>query len=228
MSRWICLFVLLSAAPLWAASTLRVSHDHDPFGRCHGELTFGDGGIEFVSDKPEHSRSWSWVDIQSFDRRSDRRFSILTWEDQFWKPGLDRSYDFTVSPGGDPLDEATFERVRRGLQGLVTDRLPRPIKAEYSVPVKHLHRLGGCQGTLHFSVEWIVFESEQPGESRTWRRGRDVESFWSPDPYQLEVHVFEENPESFGRNRRFRFRLKERLDHDFYLRLRRETLPLRW
>lgn len=224
MSRWIFLFAFLAAAPPASASTLHVAHDHDPFGRCHGELTFTDEGIEFVSEKAEHSRSWSWIDIQSFDRRSDRAFSVLTWEGQFWKPGQDRSFDFTVAPGGDPLDEATFDRVRRALQGWVTDRLPRPLKAEYSVPVKHLHGLGGCQGTLHFGQEWIVFESEEAGESRTWRRGRDVESFWSPDPYRLEVHVFEENPESFGRNRRFRFLLKQRLDEDYYMRLRRETL----
>ncbi len=226
MNKWILLCLLTAGAvDFAAAATLRVRHDHDPFGECRGELTIDASGVRFASDKPEHSRDWNWIDLQSFDRRSDRRFSILTWEDQVWKLGRDRYFDFTVPPDAEPLDEETFRLVRDSLKGWVVDRIAMPLDAEYSIAVKHLHALGGCQGTLRFGGDWIVFESDNPRDSRTWRRGRDVESFWSSNPYRLEIHVFEETLESFEKNRRFQFQLKERLDPVFYRKLRRETLP---
>lgn len=222
----IILFAALAfpaAAPA-PVQTLQVRHDHDPWGSCTGEVEISETGIEFRSDKEEHSRNWPWIDIQSFDRLSSRRFSVLTWEDQKWKLGLDRYYDFTVLPEGDDLTGEAFEKIRQSLKGSVTDRIPASVDFEYAVPVKHLHTFGGCEGQLRFGREWIVYETEEPFHSRTWRRREDVESVWSANRYQLEIHVFEENQREFEKTKRYRFQLKEPLDADYYEKLRRDTV----
>jgi len=226
MCRWIFV-ALLSGSMLSVAKAenLQVVHDHDPWGECHGSITVTDAGIDFESDKPEHSRHWKWIDIQSFDRFSDHRFSILTWEDQRWKLGLDRSFDFRVQESQTPLTPDLFDRIVARLKGPVTDRVAGSTEAEYSVSVKHLHTFGGCEGTLRFGRDWIVFESDDARDTRTWRRDRDIESFWSPDPYRLEIHVYEENQKEFDKTRRFRFQLKEPLDRTYYGKLRRQMPP---
>ncbi len=101
----------------------------------------------------------------------------------------------------------------------------RRIEAEYQVPVKHLHTFGGCEGALYFSKDWIVYETDHPKDARTWKRNRDVESVWSLNRFQLEVHVFEENKRASDKTRRFRFQLKEPLDESYYEQLRREFFP---
>ncbi len=227
MRSWIIVPLLLLGPALshLAGQSLQAVHDHDPWGECHGTITVSDSGVDFESDKPEHSRHWKWIDIQSFDRLSERRFSVLTWEDQSWKLGLDRSFDFHVEAGQPPLTTEIFNRITSHLKGPVTDRQAASIEAEYSVPVKHLHTFGGCEGTLRFSSDWIVFESDNKRDTRTWRRDRDVESFWSPDPYHLEIHTYEENQKEFDKTRRFRFQLKAPLDRTYYGRLRRQMPP---
>lgn len=223
------LLLILPLMTVWAqAETLRVRHDHDPWGACHGELTISGDGVEFASDKDGHSRSWSWIDIQSFDRISDTRFSVLTWKDRKWLPIQDVRFDFETEPGQPPLSAEAFASIAAGLKGTLVDREVREFQTEYEVPVKHLHLLGGCQGRLRIGKDWIVFESEREGHSRTWRRTRDVDSIWSASPYQLEIHVYEESGRSFDQTANYRFQLKEPLDQAYYQRLRREQVPSRY
>lgn len=204
--------------------TFQVRHDHDPWGACRGELTFSDSGIVFESRKEEHSRDWAWNDVQTFDRLSERRFSILTWEDRKWALGVDREFDFRVLPGEEPLTEAAFDLVEANISRPLVDRLVEPLPAEYEVGVKHVHPFGGCRGRLLFTGDEVIFESENARHSRRWRIARDVHSFWSPDRYRLEVHVFEESHAGFEKVRRFRFQLETALDSDYYRKLRQHQL----
>lgn len=226
MNSWIAIFMLtwLSGSPA-EADTIQVRHDHDPWGQCRGQLLVTDDGIEYQPEKKEkHSRHWKWADIQSFDRKSAREFSILTYEDLKWWLGADRLFDFTVLPNQEPLSEATFGRISNGLGRPVTDRTTRQIEAGYQVPVKHLHTFGGCQGTLSIGQDWVSYQTEQPGHSRSWKRSRDIESVWSADRFHLDFHIFESNQRSFESTRRFRFQLKAPLDRAYYEQLRRELV----
>ncbi len=204
--------------------TFQVRHDHDPWGACRGSLVFSEAGIEYESRHEKHSRQFSWGDIQSFDRISDNRFSILTWEDQKWILGLDRKFDFTVPPGEEPLSQEAFELVEAHLERPVVDRVPSPVEPEYQIGAKHLHTWGGCRGRLLFTSERVNFESEDPRHSRSWRLDRDVHSFWSPNRYQLEIEVFEESHARFDKAKRFRFQLERALDPEYYQRLRQAQL----
>ena len=114
-------YVLLMVALVWfsgsslAARALHVRHDHDPWGSCTGELTITPNGVRYHSeDKKEHSREWAWTDIQTVDRLSVDRFSILTYEDQKWLLGRDRPWDFTVlDPEAGGLTDQLFEVIRK-------------------------------------------------------------------------------------------------------------------
>lgn len=216
------LFVILIAVPAWS-QTLKVRHDHDPWGSCNGELVVTADGIRYETNKADHRRDWKWVDIQSIDRKSSDRLSVLTYEDLKSHLGLDRSFDFTILPGQPELSEAMFDSIAEHLARPVTDRIPRTIQAEYQVPVKHLHVFGGCEGTLIFGADWIVYQTSNAEDARTWRRTQ-IASVWSSNPFELELRVFEENQRAFDKVKRFTFQLKEPLDPGYYEKLRREFL----
>lgn len=215
----------LTLVSVEAQQTLRIRHDHDPWGSCKGELIISEKGIEYRTDKDKHNRDWSWTDIQSFDRKSPGEFSVLSYEDLRMRLGADRRFDFTILPGTDPLAEETHVFIAEHLKKPLTDRITREIEAEYQVPVKHLHTFGGCEGVLYFGKDWIVYETDHAEDSRTWKRDREVESVWSLNRYQLEIRVFEENQRAFDKTRRFRFQLKQPLNEEYYSQLRREFLP---
>jgi len=226
MNRWIPTLLLLVFFNAWGeAETLKVRHDHNPWGKCTGEVIVSESGIEYRTEKKKHNQQWKWVDIQSFDRKSSTAFSILTYQDQKWALGADRSFNFTLLPEQEPLSEETFQFIAEHLGKPVVDRMGRRIEAEYQVAVKHLHTFGGCEGTLSFGKDWILYETDHPKDARTWKRDRDVDSVWSLNRYQLEIHVFEENKRAFDKTRRFRFQLKEPLDESYYEQLRREFFP---
>lgn len=219
----------LSGSALAADRTLHVRHDHDPWGDCTGELTIDSNGIRYRSDdKEEHNRDWTWTDIQSVDRLSADRFSILTYEDQKWLLGRDRPWDFTVlDPEAGGLTDRLFEVIRQNEPRPVVDRVPRQIQADYEVPVKHLHTFGGCEGVLEFSRDWIVYRTDHKEDARTWRRDKEVAGIWSTGPFDLELEVYEKNGEDLLRTRRYRFELKKPLDETYYNRLKRELIPTR-
>ncbi len=228
-------FVLLSIALVGfsgsslAAEALHVRHDHDPWGSCTGELTIASDGIRYHSDdKDEHSRDWSWNDIQTVDRLSADRFSILTYQDQKWLLGRDRPWDFTViDPEAGGLTDQLFTVIRRNEPRPLVDRVPRKIEADYRIPVKHLHTFGGCEGILEFSRDWIVYTTDHKEDARTWKRDKDVMSIWSTGPFDLELEVYEREGEDLLRTRRYRFELKQPLDETYYNRLKRELIPTR-
>lgn len=65
-----------------------------------------------------------------------------------------RQYHFVVTSGD--LTDVLFQQIQTLLNKPVMDRVvPANLQAEYSIPVKHLHRFGGCQGTLMFTASRI-------------------------------------------------------------------------
>ncbi len=219
------MMVLFSSWGVSQSYTFKVRHDHDPWGKCLGEMTVSPSGIEFRSDKEEHSADWAWLDIQGVDRRSVSEFSILSYLDQKWLAGRDRSFDFKVIEGQGLTDEV-FLLISEKLKTPLVDRIVSRIdKVLYEVPVKHLHTFGGCEGILRFGPEIIVFDSNDEKDSRTWRRDHEVVGVWSAGKYDLDIVVRERDSGDLSGERRFRFQLKEPLDEEFYFRLRRDFLP---
>lgn len=220
-------FLMLSGSLF--AQSLPVRHDHDPWGECEGELTITDEGISYRSEtKEEHNRDWTWLDIQTVDRQSRERFSVLTYEDQKWLLGRDRPWNFTLrDPQSEGLSDNLFSLITTRLERPVVNREARTIEAEYEVPAKHLHTFGGCEGVLRFGPDWIVYNTDHTQDQRSWRRQVEIVNIWSTGRYDLEMEVYEAEGGDLLRTRRFRFQLKRPLDEEYYDQLRRQMLPPR-
>jgi hypothetical protein len=69
----------------------------------------------------------------------------------------------------------------------------------FSLPVKHLGRIIGSEGTLAFEAESVVYSAPKDAESRTWRYS-DIDSISSSDRFQLTIATLEKS---------FNFQLKQ-------------------
>jgi hypothetical protein len=199
-----------------AAQTFPVVQKRTLWPDGRGELVFTGEGIEFrAAGDQRNSRKWRYIDIQHLDRVNARELVVLTYEDRQWRLGQDREFRFLVTEG--EFSDALFENLRTRLRRPATDRVaPESANPLYEIPVKHLHTLGGCEGTLSFTGDALIYRTSHQRDARDWRIGVDVESVWSRNPYELEVHVYERNAREFSRTRVYHFALKEPLDAEFY------------
>ncbi|MEZ5352898.1 MAG: hypothetical protein R2762_09710 [Bryobacteraceae bacterium] len=198
--------------------TLTVVQEKTLWRDAHGLVHIGEQGIVYESAKEDESRAWSYNDIQYFDRISRKEFVILTYEDRKRYLGRDRQYHFTITEG--ELTADLFRRVSGWLGRPVTNREVSEVTAAYSLPVKHQHGFGGCEGELQFTPEAIYYVSKQKEDTREWLVARDVQSVWSMNRYQFEVHAYDNNRREFSRTRVYKFDLKAPLDPSVYRALK--------
>jgi hypothetical protein len=212
------LALLLLVQPL-AAQTFSVIHEKSLWRDGRGEVEITDEGITFRAEKKKDSRSWKYEDIQYFDRISSSEFTILSYEDSRLLLGRDKQYHFRIVIG--ELTEGLFHRIRNRLSGPSTDRqFPDVPNPRYELPVKHLHLLGGCEGTLKFTDDAIYYFTNDKKDAREWRLDSDIQSIWSADRYRLEIHAYDNNRREFSRTRVYRFSLKKPLDPERYRSLK--------
>jgi hypothetical protein len=220
------LILALGAAGLLGAQTFPAVHRKDLWRDVSGEIRIAASAIEFHAAKEKHSRRWEYVDIQHFDRLNEREFVVMSYQDERRYLGRDRRFHFALTEGTIP--DELFETIAKRIGKPVTDRLAaKDSSGGYNVPVKHLHRLGGCQGELRFLDGRIVYATENNTDSRDWQLDRDVHSVWSPNPYELELHVYEDNRREFSHTRVFKFSLKQKLYGEVYNRLKLKLFALR-
>ena len=201
---------LTAAWALWGADIeFEARHDHLR-KHCTGKVTVTDRGISFAGEK-KHVWSWKYEDIQEL-RLSPGHIAVLTYRDNKWKLGADRGYEFEGDVPG-------------GLYALWSARLDQRFVVEqaekiegWSLPVKHLKRISGSEGTLTFGKDRIVYETAAREDSRTWRY-RDIESVSSSGPFQLTVTTYERARSHYGDRKGFNFQLKRALDEARYNQL---------
>jgi hypothetical protein len=181
-------------------------------GTHQGVLTISDGGVTFSAKRASDSRSWTFTDIRMFEILSSTRLRIWTYQNRKLLFGRDESLTFDVVDGQLDKQLSDFLRAKSG-RALVTvfgndegDPLAR-------IPVKHLHRLSGCQGILKVYADRLVYEADDGRDTRFWR-WTDIRSVSRPDLDRLEVQTFE--PQTAGPNRSFNFLLKEDLAEQTY------------
>jgi hypothetical protein len=224
MKRVLLILVLLIPQSL-SGQTLTVTLKKTFWPDGHGKVLIGEKAITYEASKKDESRTWEYPDIQHFDRISPKEFVILTYEDRRLALGRDRQFHFVITEG--ELDDELFDAITARLRKPVTDRvIPAQVAAEYSVPAKHLHTFGGCEGVLKFTRDTIYYVTDHRDDAREWKLGRDVQSVWSADPYQLEIHAYDNNRRGFSRTRVYNFQLKEALSQDFYRNLKLEIYGL--
>jgi len=217
---------LLAFSQLLAAQTFPAVQEKRLWPDARGEIRITENGMEFQKAGEEAVLRWAYPDIQHFDRVSRTEFVLLSYEDAGWrKLGRDRQFRFRITSG--ELSDGLFETMQQRLRKPVTDRAVGQISgAEYELPVKHLHSWGGCEGRLIFTADTIYYQTNHAQDARTWQIARDIQSVWSLDLYQMELHVYENNRREFSQTRIFNFALKEPLDPVFYRTLKLKLYEL--
>jgi hypothetical protein len=188
---------------------LPVEHDH-LMGSCRGELIVGADGIGFRSK--EHPREWSYRDIKVLTLEHPRVIKIVSYESTWLRLAGDRQYEFRVLEGDltAVLNEVARSRVGRIL---VTNLVAAPDEPLHTIPARHRHRFGGCQGTIRLFSDRMTYEAADAEDSRLWRFS-DIRSVSRSGPYSLSIVTFE--PQLGGPTRTFSFDLKDRLDDGAY------------
>jgi hypothetical protein len=211
--------LLALCAQILGAQTFQVKRLKRLWWDGAGQVEITQDGIAYNAKKPKHSRTWKYEDIQYFDRISPKEFVILSYEDIGWQLGRDREYHFVITSG--ELTDEVFQRIAHRLDKPVTDRVVGEVGGvEYEIPVKHLHTLGGCEGELIFTGNSIYYATKHKEDAREWLVARDVQSVWSMNPYELEIHVYDNNRREFSQSRIYKFALKRPLNAEFYRALK--------
>jgi hypothetical protein len=185
----------------------------------NGTIEIDDQGITYTTQKKEQNRVWKWTDIQYFDRVSSKEFVVLTYEDNRRLLGRDKQYHFRITQG--ELSNGLFDTVSKHLNRPLTDRVvPENVTARYTIPVKHEHVFGGCEGDLEFTADAIYYVTTHAPDGRVWHMDRDIVQVWSDDPYRLEIRAYDNNRREFSSTAAYKFELKEKLDPAFYRELK--------
>jgi hypothetical protein len=178
-----------------------------------GKLIISPEKIEYQTDREGESHAWRYDELRQIKVESPRRIELVSYEDQKWKLGLDRVFKFKVLEGEiTPAVSALL--VERATRPVVTSAGPATDDAPaFKAPAKHLHRFGGCIGTLKVYPDRMVYESEDmPSDSRYWRYG-DIQNISQSDRYRFEVITFEEK---LGGPKAYNFQLREALPAQAY------------
>ena len=220
-------YVLLLAlfVPVLHAETFSVVQRKTLWRDGRGVIHITEEGISYEAAKKKENRTWQYLDIQYFDRINLKEFVILTYEDRKRYLGRDREYRFLITDG--ELTDDVLQTIRRRLGRPVTDRVvPELGSVDYVVLVKHLHTFGGCEGELKFTRDAVYYVTDHKEDARKWLLSRDIQSAWSMNPYQLEIHAYDNNRREFSRTRVYKFALKAPLDAEFYRALKLKLYAL--
>ncbi len=212
---FLALAALLLAPAAFAQQELKykVRHDHLRKGG-EGMLTITDQGLSFAeAKKKSHAWSWRWDDIQQLEM-GPKTVKVLTYKDNRWKAGADKEYQFDLISDG-TFGEAYASLKDRLDQRFVAELADRGVKSEWEIPVKYLKRFGGSDGLLVIGDDHIVFSTEKPNESRTWRFS-DIENISTTGPFQLTLTTYERARMHYGDLKGFNFQLKRPLDEGRY------------
>lgn len=205
---------LFSLSPIFASETrIQVKHDH-VLGSCRGELVFGDSTLEYTTEDRQDARTWKYEDIQQLGLLSPKKLSVLTYEDRKIQFGKDKRFVFEVIEG--EISQSLWQTLQGRLtKPIVSAVLPSDVAAKFQLPAKHQHTIGGCQGLLKITDQYVIYETTYPPDSRIWRF-EDISSMGSTGPFQLRLTAMERVGGEYIGEKNFIFDLKRRLEPEVY------------
>ena len=198
--------------PAFAETRLAVKHDH-LFGSCKGQLIFDDEAVRYETEHAKHTRQWKYQDIQQIGLEP-KKVTLLTYEDRLIYLGKDAEFSLALLEGqvDDSLRAFLENKVARPL---VSSVLPATTEARYRIPVKHRKGLGGTQGALELSDQYVLYRTAAKSDSRIWRYD-ELLSVGSTGPFQLRITAIEHAGAGYGDGKNFVFELKQRLPEQAY------------
>jgi len=187
--------VLLSAAAaLPAEIRFEARYKNTP-----GTMTVSEQAIAFQGAKKYNWR-WSYPDIDE-----------LKLGEHLIRVTAGRTYEFR---GDIPREVYRLWKDRLD-QRFVAELADRTVQPEWLIGAKHLVPRAGSEGAIEFGRDRIVYVTERPGDSRTWRLS-DIENISSSGPFDLTIVTFERARFDYGGRKQFNFRLKEALSEARY------------
>ena len=189
--------------------TLQVEHEHT-LRNCRGTLIITPENIEYQTAEKRDAQSWEYSEIRQLTVVSPIALELATYEDQPRLIGRDRIFKFRLLEG----------RITPEISALLAAKVTHPLVTavppqtdgtpQFVIPVKHLHALGGCAGTLKIYDDRIVFESQT--DARFWRY-RDIQNFSHSERFRFEIVSYEDR---VGGAKAYNFQLKEELPPQAY------------
>lgn len=212
------LVALLAMVPAGAAElTYEVRH-HRALKNHAGVLTIGGQGIAYQQAQPKGTRKhqpklesvqFDYQDIQELWIAPDR-LRLVTYKDRKWLLGDDKEFEFFL-PKGKSFDAAYAmlkDKLDRRFVAAIADAQPVML---WELPVKLRGTIRGSEGVLQVGQDRIVYKTDRPRQSRTWRY-QDIENVSTSDRYQLTLTTYERAKTSYGSMKGFNFQLKQPLD----------------
>lgn len=200
LTLWLAFALQLVADPF----EYRVQHDH-VFGSCKGNLIANDREIRYEATDGKHSQSWPYIDIQKVDV-GPTQLVLKTFKSESWKKlEKDQTFHFSVLDVQFTMEHQEFLRSKL-IRPMVARLVDGRGTASVSLPVRHRHRLGGCQGSLSFEGDRLTYVTDHTSDNRVWKLS-EIETVGSSDAYHLRVATFNET---------FTFDLKSPLDAKVY------------
>ena len=204
------------ASTLLAQQPLSFEAHHKHWhGECSGRLTFDDEGVQFDGTGSKgHTIHWDWLDIQQLKIQDDGAVSLLTYKDNRWRLGADRELHFSVTDPrfAERVASLAGRRLDRRFIASFSNPLPQPL---WDLPVKHLLRITGSEGTLAVYEDRIIYKTGKPGDTRTWYL-RDIEGISASGDDGLTITTYERARSHYGHRKDFNFELKQPLSEARY------------
>ncbi len=210
----VAVLALAIAPALLAQKELRFELRHDHLWKHGaGTLVISERGVSFqeVTKKKQakHAFELNYQDIQEL-RLSADKLTLVTYKDRKWRLGLDKEYEFTLTPGQSfsGVYALLKDRLDQRFVAAVADEQLQPL---WEVPVKLIGRVTGSEGVLQVGPDRVVYKTTKKDQSRTWRYG-DIENISTSGPFQLTLTTYERAKTHYGNLKGFNFQLKQALD----------------
>jgi hypothetical protein len=166
-----------------------------------GVLTVDETGVSYAGAKAQHW-SWRYQDIERLTLSPDR-IAVLTYQDNRYRLGGDRGYEFTGKiPALELYDLLKGRLDQRFVAALADTTFP----VQWSVPARHLLPITGSEGVLSFGADAISWSTTAKDDSRTWRY-QDIANIASSGPFDFTITTLEKT---------FHFQLKQTLAESRY------------
>lgn len=180
---------------------------------CRGTLVISTDRIEYRTDHKQDARAWRYDELRQIKIESPAEIKLVSYEDRKLMLGRDRVFKFKLLEGEISPEISAF-LMERATRPLVTSVAPATEgELRFEVPVKHLHKFGGCLGTLKIYSDRAVYESkEMPQDARYWRYS-DIQNFSQSERFRFEIVTFESK---FGGPKAYNFQLREELPAEAY------------
>jgi len=201
--------------------TYKVKHEH-AVGGCQGQLIVGETDIRYETDYRSDARIWTYAQIKEVKRQSATRLTLYTYEGQTIQLGRERPFDFDFLDGN--ITDELFNFIVTRLTRRAEPGAAAPPGGRYELAAKHNHTFGGCQGTLKITDSYIEYVTKHPRDQRLWKY-LDIKRIDQPSTYRLDIHTYEDQTLQFGRDKVFRFELKEALEPQVFEFIRSHLTP---